>query len=109
MKTPKKKTASNNILKNNSENLESNFQVQPPAFSPSADSVQLKGNGKGLPEELKNVQVHGNSNATEQMGANAYTQGNDINLGTGQEEHLPHEAWHAIQQGGNASSKKKKE
>ena len=28
----------------------------------------------------------------------AYTQGSDIHLGPGQEQHLPHEAWHVVQQ-----------
>ena len=32
------------------------------------------------------------------MGALAYTKGNDIHLGPGQEQHLPHEAWHVAQQ-----------
>ena len=32
------------------------------------------------------------------MGALAYAQGNDIHLASGQERHLPHEAWHVAQQ-----------
>ncbi|MCZ6678435.1 MAG: DUF4157 domain-containing protein, partial [Candidatus Poribacteria bacterium] len=28
----------------------------------------------------------------------AYTQGTDIHVGSGQERHLPHEAWHVVQQ-----------
>jgi hypothetical protein len=28
----------------------------------------------------------------------AYAQGTDIHLGPGQEKHLPHEAWHVVQQ-----------
>src|SRR6185503_18138058 len=32
------------------------------------------------------------------LGAFAYTQGSDIHLGPGQERHLPHEAWHVVQQ-----------
>jgi hypothetical protein len=32
------------------------------------------------------------------VGALAYAQGNDIHLGPGQERHLPHEAWHVVQQ-----------
>ena len=32
------------------------------------------------------------------LGAAAYTEGADIHLGPGQEEHLPHEAWHVVQQ-----------
>lgn len=32
------------------------------------------------------------------MKAHAYAQGNDIHLAPGQEKHLPHEAWHTVQQ-----------
>jgi hypothetical protein len=32
------------------------------------------------------------------MNAHAYAQGNQIHLGSGQEKHLPHEAWHVVQQ-----------
>lgn len=31
--------------------------------------------------------------------AQAYAQGSDIHTAPGQEEHLPHEAWHVVQQG----------
>ena len=30
--------------------------------------------------------------------AHAYAQGTDIHIGPGQEKHLPHEAWHVVQQ-----------
>ncbi|MEM7041075.1 MAG: DUF4157 domain-containing protein [Bacteroidota bacterium] len=30
--------------------------------------------------------------------AHAYDQGTDIHIGPGQEKHLPHEAWHVVQQ-----------
>ncbi len=33
-----------------------------------------------------------------QLNAHAYAQGNEIYLGSGQEKHLPHEAWHIVQQ-----------
>ena len=68
------------------------------------------GSGNGLPEGLKAgieslsgrsmdaVQVHRDSARPAQIGALAYAQGNDIHLGPGQEQHLPHEAWHVVQQ-----------
>ncbi|MEL6127089.1 MAG: DUF4157 domain-containing protein, partial [Pseudomonadota bacterium] len=28
----------------------------------------------------------------------AYAQGSNIHLGPGQDQHLPHEAWHVVQQ-----------
>ncbi|GAA5026296.1 hypothetical protein GCM10011506_11700 [Marivirga lumbricoides] len=67
-------------------------------------------NSTGLPENLKSgiehlsghsmddVRVYRNSNKPSEMNALAYAQGTDIHLGPGQEKHLPHEAWHVIQQ-----------
>lgn len=48
--------------------------------------------------DLSDVRVHRNSSKPDRMNALAYTQGRDIHLGPGQEQHLPHEAWHAVQQ-----------
>jgi hypothetical protein len=68
------------------------------------------GNNSGLPDALKSgieslsgfnlddVRVHYNSNKPATLQAHAYSQGNDIHLGSGQEKHLPHEAWHIVQQ-----------
>jgi len=44
------------------------------------------------------VRVHHNSSKPAQLDALAYTQGQDIHVGPGQEKHLPHEGWHVIQQ-----------
>ncbi|TGE14362.1 DUF4157 domain-containing protein [Hymenobacter elongatus] len=64
----------------------------------------------GLPEALKagieslsglpmdDVKVHYNSAQPAQLQALAYAQGTDIHVGPGQEQHLPHEAWHVVQQ-----------
>lgn len=69
-----------------------------------------RSNDTDLPDELKDgieslsgvsldgVQVHYNSSAPARLGAAAYAQGSDIHVGPGAEEHLPHEAWHAVQQ-----------
>ncbi|MEM6684463.1 MAG: DUF4157 domain-containing protein [Bacteroidota bacterium] len=69
-----------------------------------------KPNRTGLPDNLKDgierlsgfdmsdVRVHYNSNKPAQLNAHAYAQGNQIHLGAGQERHLPHEAWHVVQQ-----------
>ncbi|WP_235582057.1 DUF4157 domain-containing protein [Rhizobacter sp. Root1221] len=48
--------------------------------------------------DLSSVRVHANSDKPAQLNALAYAQGNDIHLGPGQEKHLPHEAWHVVQQ-----------
>lgn len=67
-------------------------------------------NRTGLPDGLKanleamsgfamdDVRVHHNSARPAQLQALAYTQGAHIHLGPGQERHLPHEAWHVVQQ-----------
>lgn len=67
-------------------------------------------NRAGLPGRLKagvealagmsmdGVKVHYNSSRPAQLDALAYAQGTDIHLGPGQEGHLPHEAWHVVQQ-----------
>lgn len=48
--------------------------------------------------DLSDVRVHYNSRLPQAIEARAYTQGNDIFLAPGQERHLPHEAWHVVQQ-----------
>jgi hypothetical protein len=47
---------------------------------------------------LANVTVHANSSKPRTLGAAAYTEGTDIHVAPGQEKHLPHEAWHVVQQ-----------
>jgi hypothetical protein len=42
--------------------------------------------------------VHRGSTRPATLGARAFAQGNDIHLGPGQDRHLPHEAWHVVQQ-----------
>ncbi|GLR17007.1 eCIS core domain-containing protein [Portibacter lacus] len=98
-------------------------QVQPFQFAaegsgpPSDDSSGSEGNDEpftpnntGLPTQLKSgieslsgyslddVNVHYNSDKPAQLKAHAYAQGTDIHLASGQEKHLPHEAWHVVQQ-----------
>jgi hypothetical protein len=72
--------------------------------------AQAKANNTGLPNQLKSgveslsgmrmdhVKVHYNSPQPAQLNAHAYAQGSDIHVGPGQEKHLPHEAWHVVQQ-----------
>src|SRR3569623_1602830 len=67
-------------------------------------------NRTGMPDNLKagveamsgmsldHVRVHRNSPKPAQLNAHAYAQGSDIHLAPGQERHLPHEAWHVVQQ-----------
>ena len=48
--------------------------------------------------DLSGVRVHENSSLPQTLQAHAFAQGQDIHLGPGQEQHLPHEAWHVVQQ-----------
>lgn len=48
--------------------------------------------------DMSDVRVHYNSNKPAEVGALAYTQGTDIHVAPGEERHLPHEAWHVVQQ-----------
>jgi hypothetical protein len=77
---------------------------------PAPTPVQKPGNRTGLPDALKegvetlsgfamdDVRVHYNSARPATLGALAYAQGTDIHVGPGQAGHLPHEAWHVVQQ-----------
>ena len=49
-------------------------------------------------EDMSDVKVHYNSDKPAQLQAHAYAQGTDIHIASGQEKHLPHEAWHVAQQ-----------
>lgn len=67
-------------------------------------------NDTGLPDNLKSgienlsgfsmddVKVHRNSDEPAKVQAHAFAQGTNIHLAPGQEKHLPHEAWHVVQQ-----------
>lgn len=72
--------------------------------------AQAKPNNTGMPDQLKSgienlsglamddVKVHYNSSKPASLQAHAYAQGTDIHLAPGQDQHLPHEAWHVAQQ-----------
>lgn len=76
----------------------------------STPAAAAKANNTGLPDNLKagvenlsgyslnDVKVHYNSDKPASLQAHAYAQGNNIHVGPGQEQHLPHEAWHVVQQ-----------
>ncbi|MGB3299229.1 MAG: DUF4157 domain-containing protein, partial [Phormidesmis sp.] len=48
--------------------------------------------------DLSGVRVHRNSIKPASLNAHAYAQGHEIHLAPGQAQHLPHEAWHVVQQ-----------
>jgi hypothetical protein len=76
----------------------------------SNNPLRIRENKTGLPDNLKegvenlsgiamdDVKVHYNSAKPASLNALAYAQGTNIHLGPGQEQHLPHEAWHVVQQ-----------
>lgn len=84
------------------------------AYQSMADAYttqrQEKPNNTGLPDQLKtgieslsgmsmdHVKVHYNSDKPAQLNAHAYAQGSEIHVARGQEKHVPHEAWHVVQQ-----------
>jgi hypothetical protein len=74
-----------------------------PTIQKKKDKSNLPGNLKSGIENLSgqsmdDVTVHQNSDKPAQLQAAAYAQGNEIHLAPGQEKHLPHEAWHVVQQ-----------
>jgi hypothetical protein len=90
---------------NNHKAASKPFQLQP-----DSNKAAENKNDTGLPAALKSgieslsglsmndVKVHYNSDKPAQLQAFAFAQGTDIHVGTGQDKHLPHEAWHVVQQ-----------
>ncbi|MBE9062403.1 DUF4157 domain-containing protein [cf. Phormidesmis sp. LEGE 11477] len=90
--------------------LQRKLQEMANSFSAQQQPIQKKESNTGLPDNLKtgienlsgysmdDVKVHYNSGKPAQFQTHAYAQGADIHLASGQEKHLPHEAWHVVQQ-----------
>jgi len=82
-------------------------EAREPAAPRSPESARAAG---ALPQRLQTVMeamsgfsladvvVHRNSAEPARLGAVAFTEGNRIHVAPGQERHLPHEAWHVVQQ-----------
>ncbi|WP_439571593.1 eCIS core domain-containing protein [Sphingomonas sp.] len=80
------------------------------AAPPVQRLAQRAANRTGLPDHVKHgvealsgmsmdhVRVHYNSPKPAQLNAHAYAQGSDIHVAPGQAHHVPHEAWHVVQQ-----------
>jgi Domain of unknown function (DUF4157) len=80
------------------------------AAAADAPAPARRPNRTGIPDRLKsgveslsgialdNVRVRFGSSLPAQIGAEAYTHGEEIHIGSGFERHLPHEAWHVVQQ-----------
>ncbi|MGV2287302.1 DUF4157 domain-containing protein [Trinickia sp. YCB016] len=86
------------------------IQSAQPAHLAPLQTDAMHYNSHGLPSRLRagiealsgmdmsDVVVHRNSGKPAQLNALAYARGNEIHLAPGQDEHLPHEAWHVVQQ-----------
>jgi hypothetical protein len=85
-------------------------QLHANLFAQRRETSAPKPNQTGLPDKLKagvealsgmtmdHVKVHYDSPRPAQLNAHAYAQGSDIHVAPGQARHLPHEAWHVVQQ-----------
>jgi Domain of unknown function (DUF4157) len=114
--TPAKKVSTPMLGESSFESEGVSQLIAAPAFQLMASDgndgppIQRKESRGGMPgdlvsgfaastgHDLSDVKVHYNSDKPSQVGALAYAQGNDIHLGTGQEQHLAHEAAHVVQQ-----------
>jgi len=85
-------------------------QMKVDVSAAGGDAGAKPANRTGLPDKLKSgieslsgyslndVHVHYNSPKPAKLQALAYTQGTEIHVAPAQERHLPHEAWHVVQQ-----------
>lgn len=76
----------------------------------SASQASIRSNNMGIPLQMKerfesvsglsfdDVKIHYNSDKPAKLKALAYTQGNQVYIGPGQEKHLSHELGHVVQQ-----------
>ena len=105
-----RKEIGNTLLNDMAERFRIPGQFRSQIQKMNAPEVERHDNATGMPDKLRtavesisglsmdNVRVHYNSDKPSQVGAWAYTKGTDIHVGPGQEKHLPHEAWHVVQQ-----------
>ncbi|WP_372635404.1 DUF4157 domain-containing protein [Cohnella sp.] len=80
------------------------------AVGNQATMGMMEQESSGLPDNLRSgieslsgysmddVKVRYNSDKPAQLNAHAYAQGSDIHVASGQDQHVPHEAWHVTQQ-----------
>lgn len=112
MNTRSEKKSTNNRTSAANTVAQKRGKTEGSSIEKNQDTVQKvkQENKTGLPDNLKagienlsgysmnDVKVHYNSSKPAQLNAHAYAQGTDIHLGSGQEKHLAHEAWHVVQQ-----------
>ncbi|USN99801.1 MAG: DUF4157 domain-containing protein [Phycisphaeraceae bacterium] len=67
--------------------------------TPPRRTKPFKGTNLQLADpSLHDVRVHHEAYKPTGVQAQAYATGHNIHLGPGQDKHLPHEAWHVVQQ-----------
>ncbi len=105
-----RESATNRIHQDQPVQLVSEDDEESVQLKKDSSVTQQKPNNTGLPDSLKtgienhsgfsmdDVRVHYNSSKPATVQALAYTQGTDIHVAPGQEQHLPHETWHVVQQ-----------
>ncbi|MCL1977595.1 MAG: DUF4157 domain-containing protein [Candidatus Bathyarchaeota archaeon] len=86
------------------------YEVLQRQTTPTAPNASTSTGGSALPSDIRerfekrsgyslaDVLVHYNSEEPAKLGAYAYARGNTVHIGPGQEQHLPHEIGHVVQQ-----------
>jgi hypothetical protein len=99
-------------LANTSPEVKGSAQLQAPTddFTGQTQAILRQENKTSLPDNIKtgienisgystdDVKVHYGFPGPVRLNANAFAQGTDIDLGPGQEKHLPHELGHEVSQ-----------
>lgn len=114
--SPTPQTTSHNLASSHS-NLGNSARVRAEIVAEPERHDHGEPNKNAIPQRLKSniealsgismnsVKVHYNSTEPASMDALGYAQGDNIHLAPGQEQHLPHELWHVVQQSqGRASA-----
>lgn len=91
MRMEKKKRSENSVVRN--ENRSAGWENHTGIPTQLKDRIEQS---TGL--SLHDVRVHYNSDLPMKLDALAYTRGNQVEIGPGQERHLPHELGHVVQQ-----------
>ena len=88
-----------NIMKKSNDSIVKQKKDKPEGKNMTGIPSQMRMKFEGMSGlSFDDVKVHYNSDKPAQMKALAYTQGNDVYIGPGQEKHLGHELGHVVQQ-----------
>lgn len=88
-----------NMMKKSNNSIVKQKKDKPEGKNMTGIPTQMRMKFEGMSGlSFDDVKVHYNSDKPAQMKALAYTQGNDVYIGPGQEKHLGHELGHVVQQ-----------